>query len=136
MGQAGTRTTKASATNATAAAGMIRRSVSGDTSSAEPKQHAALVLVQDVVQASEVEQLLLAQSVAVVRTRVASKRLWQALLGIGVVVLLEGLASKAARELAEELRIEELNVFNHAPDELLRQLREKGILPPEKGSQQ
>jgi hypothetical protein len=124
------------ATNATVAAGMIRRSLSGDTSSAEAKQHAVLVLVPDVVQAGEVEQLLLGQGVAVVRTRVASRRLWQALLGIGVVVLLEGLVSEAALELAGDLRLEELNVSDDAPDELLRQLREKDILPPQKGSQQ
>jgi sulfate adenylyltransferase large subunit len=122
------------ATNATAAAGMIRRSLSGDTSSAETKQHAVLVLVPDSAQAGEIEQLLLGQGVAVVRTRVASRRLWQALLGIGVVVLLEGLAAEAARELAGDLRMEELNVSDDAPDELLRQLREKDILPPQKGS--
>jgi sulfate adenylyltransferase large subunit len=124
------------ATNATSAAGMIRRSLSGESSSAETKQHAVLVLVPDVVQAGEVERLLLSQGVAVVRTRVASRRLWQALLGIGVVVLLEGLTSEAARELAGGLRMEELNVSDDAPDELLRQLREKDILPPQKGSRQ
>jgi sulfate adenylyltransferase large subunit len=122
------------ATNATAAAGMIRRSLSGDSSSAETKQHAVLVLVPDSAQAGEVEQLLLGEGVAVVRTRVASRRLWQALLGIGVVVLLEGLVSEAARELAGDLRMEELNDSDDAPDELLLQLREKEILPPQKGS--
>jgi sulfate adenylyltransferase large subunit len=122
------------ATNATAAAGMIRRSLSGDSSSVETKQHAVLVLVPDSAQAGEVEQLLLGEGVAVVRTRVASRRLWQALLGIGVVVLLEGLVSEAARELAGDLRMEELNDSDDAPDELLLQLREKEILPPQKGS--
>ncbi|MGH9595637.1 MAG: elongation factor 1-alpha C-terminal domain-related protein, partial [Edaphobacter sp.] len=123
-------------TNATAAAGMIRRSLGDDTASAEPKQPAALLLVPDAVQASEVEQLLLGKGFAVVRTRVASKRLWQALLRIGVIVLLEGLASETAHKLAEELPIEHLNPSNSPPEELLQQLREKGILPSQKGSRQ
>jgi len=71
------------ATNATAAAGMIRRSLSDDTPSTEPKQHAVLLLLQDAAWTSEVEQVLLDQGVAVVRTRVRSRRLWQSLLRIG-----------------------------------------------------
>jgi len=123
-------------TNATIAAGMIRRSLSDDTASTKLKQHAALLLIPDAVQASEVEQLLLGQGVAVVRTRVASKRLWQAFLQIGVIVLLEGLTLEAAHKLAEELPIEHLNLSNSPPEELLQQLREKGVLPPQKGSRQ
>ena len=124
------------ATNATAAAGMIRHSLSDDTPSAEPKQHAALLLLQDAAWTSEVEQLLLDQGVAVVRTRVRSKRLWQSLLRIGAIVLLEGIAPEAAHELAEELPIEVLNAFNYAPETFLQLLREKGILPLQKASQQ
>jgi sulfate adenylyltransferase subunit 1 len=123
-------------TNATAAAGMIRRGVSDDTTSAESKQHSALLLLPDTALANEVEQLLIAQGVAVVRTRVTSKRLWQSLLRIGVIVLLEGIAPEAAHELAEELPIEVLNASSCAPETLLQQLREKGILPPQKESQQ
>ena len=124
------------ATNATAAAGMIRRSLSDDTPSAEPKQHAALLLLQDAAWTSEVEQLLLDQGVAVVRTRVTSKRLWQSLLRMGVIVLLEGIAPEAAHELAEELPIEVLNTSSCAPETFLQQLREKGILLPQKASRQ
>jgi sulfate adenylyltransferase large subunit len=123
------------ATNATAAAGMIRRGVSDDTTSAESK-HAALLLLPDTALANQVEQLLIAQGVVVVRTRVRSKRLWQALLRIGVIVLLEGLAPEAAYELAEELPVAVLNVSSGAEEELLQQLRQEGILPPQKGSQQ
>src|SRR5216683_955648 len=124
------------ATNATAAAGMIRRSVGDDTTSVEPKYHAALLLLSDGAWTSEVEQILLSQGVAVIRTRVTSKRLWQALLRIGVIVLLEGLATEAAHELAEELPIEVINASSWTPETFLQQLREKGILPPQKGSQQ
>jgi sulfate adenylyltransferase large subunit len=124
------------ATNATAAAGMIRRSLSGDTPSAELRQHAALLLLQDAAWTSEVEQLLLDQGVAVVRTRVTSRRLWQSLLRIGAIVLLEGIAPEAAHELAKDLPIEVLTAFNYAPETFLQQLREKGILLPQKARQQ
>jgi hypothetical protein len=122
-------------TNATAAAGMIRRSLGDDTSSAEPKQHAALLLLSEGAWTSEVEQLLLDEGVAVVRTRMTSKRLWQSLLRIGAVVLLEGIAPEAAHELAEELPIAVFDATSRAPETFLRQLREKGILPPQKASQ-
>jgi sulfate adenylyltransferase subunit 1 len=124
------------ATNATAAAGMIRRSVGDDTTSVEPKHHAALLLLSDGAWAGEVEQLLLGQGVAVVRTRVTSKRLWQALLRIGAIVLLEGIAPEAAHELAEEFPVEVIDASSYEPETFLQQLREKGILPPQKGSQQ
>jgi sulfate adenylyltransferase subunit 1 len=121
------------ATNATAAAGMIRRSL-GDTISAEPEQYSALLLVPDALQANEVEQLLLDQGVAVVRTRVKSKLLWQALLRLDVIVVLEGLAPEAAHELAEEISIEHLNISDYGRGALLERLRERGFLP-QKGSQ-
>jgi sulfate adenylyltransferase subunit 1 len=121
------------ATNATAAAGMIRRSLSEDAT--EPKHHASLLLVQNAERASVFEQLLLGQGVAVVRTRVGSRRLWEALLRIGVIVLLEGHTPEAARQLAENLPLEVPN-RSSTPQEFLQQLREKGILLPQKGSQQ
>ena len=124
------------ATNATAAAGMIRRSLSDDAASAEPNHHASLLLVPDTEQASHVEQLLLSQGLAVVRTRVGSKRLWQALLRIGVVVLLEGHTPEAARQLAEDLPIEVPNTSTRTPQEFLQELQERKVLPPQKGSQQ
>ncbi len=123
------------ATNATAAAGIIRRGLNDEATSAEPKQNGTILLVPDSVRAGEVEQLLLTEGFAVVRTRVRSKRVWEGLLRIGVVVLLEGLAPKAAHELAKELRIEDFDFSNNSPEALLRELRIKGILPPQKGSQ-
>jgi hypothetical protein len=67
---------------------------------------------------------------------VKSKRLWQALLRIGAIVLLEGIAPEAAHELAEELPLEVLNASSCGPEIFLQQLREKGTMPPQKGSQQ
>jgi hypothetical protein len=55
---------------------------------------------------------------------------------MGVIVLLDGIAPDAAHELAEELPIKVLNASSCAPETLLQQLREKGILPPQKESQQ
>ena len=124
------------ATNATAAAGMIRRSLGEDTISAEPNQHAAVLLVADVTQANNVEQLLLVHCVAVVRTRVASRHLLQALLRIGVIVLLEGITCEAANLLAEELPIQTADISTCTPEQLLQQLQEKNILPPQKVSHQ
>jgi len=124
------------ATNATSAAGMIRRSVSQDATSAMRKQHGALLLLPDTAWTSEVEQILLDEGFVVVRTRVKSKRLWQALLRIGAIVLLEGIAPEAAHELVEEIPIEVLITSSCAPETFLQQLREKGILLPQKASQQ
>lgn len=123
-------------TNATSAAGMIRRGLGADTSSAEPKKNAALLLVPDSGRASEVERFLLGEGFAVVRTRVRSKPIWEALLRIGLVVLLEGIEPEAARELAKELRVEDFDFSNDAPGALRRELEIKNILPLQKGSQQ
>jgi sulfate adenylyltransferase large subunit len=123
------------ATNATTAAGMIRRGVGDNLASLKWKPQTALLLFEDAVRVNEIEQLLLGQEVAVVRTRVASKRLWQALLRIGVIVLLEGLAPEAAQEVAEELPIEVFNFSSGKPETFLQQLREKGVLPQLKESQ-
>jgi sulfate adenylyltransferase subunit 1 len=123
------------ATNATSAAGMIRRSVSRDTTSPMRKQHGALLLLPDTACTSEVEQILLAEGFVVVRTRVKSKGLWLALLRIGAIVLLEGIAPEAAHELVEEIPIEVLNFSGYAPGSFLRELRQKNILPPQKESQ-
>jgi len=122
------------ATNATSAAGMIRRSLSQDTTFATRKQHGALLVLPDTAWTSEVEQLLLDEGLVVVRTRVRSKRLWQALLRIGAIVLLEGIPPEAAHELVEEIPIEVLNFSGYARETFLRELRQKSILPPQKGS--
>ena len=124
-----------SKTNATAAAGMIRRGLSEDATSAQPKQQAAaLLVVPNDVLTDQVEKLLLDEGIAVVRTRVRSKRIWEALLGIGLVVLIEGLTLEAVHELAEELRVESFDLSEGASGELLGELRIKGILPLQKGS--
>lgn len=123
-------------TNATAAAGMIRRGIGDDSGGAEAKQRSALMLAADEVQANLVEQLLLDRSVEVVRTRVASRRLWQALLEIGIVVVLEGLGVEEAQRIAGDIALETFDGSDsdRGVDKLLRRLQEKGIL--QKGNTQ
>jgi sulfate adenylyltransferase large subunit len=124
------------ATNATAAAGMIRRGLGSNSSSTEATPKSALVLSANASQADALEQLLLDQDVAVVRTKVASKQLWQALLEIGVVVILEGLTVETAQQTAGELSLEIVEVSEDGPEKLIRQLREKKILTAKQGDTQ
>ena len=81
------------ATNATVAAGMIRRGVAGDVSGDawRSKHKPALVFVPEE-RADQIELALLAEDVPVVRTKVKTPHVLQGLLAAGVVVLLEGLA--------------------------------------------
>ncbi len=122
-------------TNATVAAGMIRRSLTAETHNAKP-QRGALLLLPDDTNARQLEQLLLEEGVAVVRTRVTSQPIWQALLAIGVVVLLEGLTPEAALARADEIPLEIFNAAHHTPRTFLQQLAEQGILTPQNGIQQ
>ena len=99
------------ATNATVAAGMIRRGVSGDAWKAKHKP--ALVFVPEE-RADSMELALLAEDVPVVRTKVKTPRVLQALLAAGVVVLIEGLA------VVEDSAIDALEMTE---EELLERLR-------------
>jgi sulfate adenylyltransferase subunit 1 len=107
------------ATNATLAAGMIRRGVAGDAWRSKHKP--ALVFVPEE-RADEVELALLAEDVPVVRTRVKTPRVLQSLLAAGVVVLIEGIAlvdsdteAINAMELTEEALLERLRVSPYVP---------------------
>ena len=100
------------ATNATVAAGMIRRGVEGEQWRSKHKP--ALVFVPEE-RAVELELVLLAEDVPVVRTKVKTPQVLQALLAAGVVVLIEGLAIVGdgavgidAMELTEESLLETL----------------------------
>jgi sulfate adenylyltransferase large subunit len=98
-------------TNATVAAGMIRRGVSGEEWRSKHKP--ALVFVPEA-RADEIELALLGADVPVVRTKVKTPQVLQALLAAGVVVLIEGLAVVGdadaidAMELTEEELLERL----------------------------
>ncbi len=111
------------ATNATAAAGMIRRGLESDA--ADVKQGAVLVAL-DATHARAAEEALLERDVPVVRTRSASRQLWQSLVGIGVVAIVEGLEAAAAETIAGELP---LTVLGGDGPELLLELEVAGVLP-------
>jgi sulfate adenylyltransferase subunit 1 len=105
------------ATNATVAAGMIRRGVTGDHWRAKHKP--ALVFVPED-RADALELALLAEDVPVVRTKVKTPRVLQALLAAGVVVLIEGLAvvedsAIDAMELTEDALLDRLNLSPFTP---------------------
>ncbi len=75
------------ATNATAAAGMIR---GGVAASLVETTHGALVRVSSATRAALLEDELLKAGVAVVRTRVTEERVLRLLVGVGAVVIVEG----------------------------------------------
>ena len=126
-------------TNATAAAGMIRQGIATASVSAAPQHKAALLPILDSNQVNLLEQRLLDEGCAVVRTRVPSGELWRALLSIGAIVLLEGLSfEQATNTLASspgtDVALEALasgapSTYPDAIDAFIRHLRAKGILP-------
>jgi sulfate adenylyltransferase large subunit len=76
-------------TNATAAAGMIRRVVAEELGAEAGRAQAAIVLVSSSAVAELVEKALLRESVPVVRTQVQSESIWTALLTAGVVTVVQ-----------------------------------------------
>jgi len=75
-----------SQTNATLAAGMIRRGVATSEAGTE---HKAAVVLADGSLIAELERALLAEGAAVVRTRVTAVKTLRGLLALGLIVLLE-----------------------------------------------
>jgi len=82
-------------TNATLAAGMIRRAVA--TTEAGPEHKAAVVLLDGSLVA-ELELALLKEGAAVVRTRVTAVKTLRGLLALGLISLIEGSLEEATRE--------------------------------------
>jgi len=127
-------------TNATAAAGMIRRALAGETGTLAWGHKAAVLVLQDDAVAEGVEQALLAADCAVVRTRVESKQIWFALLTAGIIVLVDDSIQEARAPLAgvmspsgstidwEVLRDISKESKADAVSVLLESLRRKGIL--------
>ncbi len=123
-------------TNATVAAGMIRSALSSDEGAGEMKQRGALLLVSETERANEVEQLLLDRGMAVVRTRVSSRRVWKELVEIGVVVVLEGSTPEHAQAEAGEVSLEIFDSRFASCAEFVEQLTERGVLLAANGGPQ
>ena len=122
------------ATNATVAAGMIRRGLNSsedsDTSNV-PAHKSALLRIPNPAQAAAVEQLLLDANIPVVRTRVSTPSVLQSLLHLGIVTILDAATGAEIDPLHEALDASILT-----PEAFFAELRERGILPAPKGAQQ
>ena len=80
--------------NATLAAGMIRRGFIRDTKAMQGRA-ALIVMTGEHIAAGELEQALLSEGVPVVTTKVENERVLRGLLEMGLVVLLEGRSSNS-----------------------------------------
>jgi hypothetical protein len=76
-------------TNATAAAGMIRRGLPGNARAEARHAQPAVVVTFSSAVAGLVEEALLRGAIPVVRTKVQSESTWNALLAAGVVTLVQ-----------------------------------------------
>jgi sulfate adenylyltransferase large subunit len=123
------------ATNATIAAGMIRRGLDQDAA-AVPAHTAAVLRIPNSAQAAAIEQVLLDAKIPVVRTRVRAQSILKVLLHLGIVVLLDAEIHAAAGEIGAEIEAELLDASAFPPEAFLDQLRQRGILPAAKGAQQ
>ncbi len=114
--------------NATLAAGMIRSALS-DTEIARTHE-ACLLFVSQPAVAATVETTLLAEGHAVVRTKVETESVLRALLDAGVLAIVE-IPTDTARTLAASFSSEDVAFRedgNASAEELVRDLRERGIL--------
>jgi sulfate adenylyltransferase large subunit len=119
------------ATNATVAAGMIRRGVNSNTDTDTtniPAHKSALLRIPNPAQAAAVEQVLLDADIPVVRTRVPVPSVLQSLLHLGIVTILD------AAEIDPQHEV--LDASSYTPEAFLTLLRQRGILPTPKGAQQ
>jgi sulfate adenylyltransferase large subunit len=121
------------ATNATVAAGMIRRGLDSN-SSYIPAYKSSVLRIPNPTQAAAIEQLLLDVNIPVVRTRVNTRSILHSLLHLGIVTILD--AATGAKTTEIEPQPEVLEASTYTPEAFLAELRERGILPAPKGAQQ
>ena len=116
------------ATNATAAAGMIRNAVtSEDADETTPTHKSAILHITNPEQAAAIEQTLLEAHIPVVRTRTPTPRILHSLIHLGIVTILEAETTPEAVEAAS------IAASAFTPEAFLAHLREQGILPAPKG---
>ena len=113
-------------TNATLAAGMIRRAAA--SSDAATTHKPAIIRFAALNDVSQLEQLLLAEGAAVVRTRVTAEKTLRGLLALGLIVLLESDVKPALND----VDLIEGGSFSSGAD-LVEHLRQSGVLGPQKG---
>jgi len=118
--------------NATLAAGMIRRAVS--TREAGPEHQPALVLVGAETQSRELEEALLREGAAVVRTRVVAEKTLRGLLALGLIVLVEGKLESDALKASGFAVVDAAGFAN--PGEIVEHLRKQDVLAFAEGNSQ
>jgi hypothetical protein len=119
--------------NATVAAGMIRSALS-DAEAVGVNKPCLLFVTQPAV-AQAAEDTLLAEGCAVVRTKVQSEKVLRALLDAGVLAIVEVPGDDTASSLAARFSSEDVYFkAGVVADEMIRDLRQRGILPERSAS--
>jgi sulfate adenylyltransferase large subunit len=119
-------------TNATLAAGMIRRGVATAEAGTE---HKAAVVLADGTLVAELERALLAEGAAVVRTRVTAVKTLRGLLALGLIVLLEETIDAGTDAALTSGGFAVVNARGAANvSELVKQLRAADVLDAEERS--
>jgi ABC-type Fe3+ transport system substrate-binding protein len=120
-------------TNATLAAGMIRRGLGAgsDVSTHRPAVIELALDAQSKAWIGELEQALVSEGAAVVRTRVVEERILRGLVALGLIVLVEG---TVATDSVGEAALVRGATFDSMKDLVIR-LREIGVLEKNPTSQ-
>jgi sulfate adenylyltransferase large subunit len=113
--------------NATLAAGMIRRGLSNEQANAAHKPALIAFSATSSLDIGEVEHALLAQGALVVRTAVLAEKTLHALLALGLIVLVEGDLSDAAGAALRDFTTFDAKNFA-ATGALIEHLQTEGIL--------
>jgi hypothetical protein len=122
------------ATNATVAAGMIRRGLDSESSNA-PTHKSAVLRIPNPTQAAAVEQLLLDANIPVVRTRVLAQSLWQSLLHLGIVTIVDAeMDAATGAKIEPQHDVLDASAYNH--EAFVAELRQRGILPAPQADQE
>jgi sulfate adenylyltransferase subunit 1 len=122
--------------NATLAAGMIRRGRATDH--AETSHKPALIYFASEMHVEHLivnlEKVLLREGTAVVRTRVTAEKTLHGLLSLGLVVLVPGAVNDETRNALEAVHFAVIDSSGFvSADELTKHLEEIGVLGPRQG---
>jgi sulfate adenylyltransferase large subunit len=120
-------------TNATLAAGMIRRGLSAQTEASAHKPALIAFTANSMLSVAEVEHRLRCEGALVVRTAVLAERTLRALLSLGLVVLLEADSAESTFSALAEFNPFDAGSFEstHA---LVKHLTQSDMLAPNPGS--
>ena len=115
-------------TNATLAAGMIRRAVEGDH---RPAHRGALLLASESGTVDLLYAQLIAAGAQVVRTQIDEPSTLEALVALGLIVLREGTLSAALQDSLKSIKTFDAG---SEPEKLIAQLETEGLIHSMKGT--